>query len=770
MNAEPNATPLDQNTSGADVVRSLIRFLRALRFRSLYVITALVATILLGALYFATAPRIYQATASLMVLQSGSNAWDTSLGRDNVHQDLIPTFEKLFTKSVVLEGAVERLKQEPAEMRVDFGALPASNWRKILERNLSSKGVRNTNLIELDFRSRNPRAAETVLRAIMDSYLEFLEKTHKDVSVEIVQILDRERRDVVANLEAKQARVRELSHEIRSLGLDERSAFVQPIVKRVLTLNDKLIAVRDERIQLDASLGAVQVAMRDGGDVRQHLTVLEPLVGRDLVLGALGLDPETRALVTTMERELIADRARLQTLRQHYGNRHPDIDQLTISIQTSEQFLLAQQTQQEHRPSATDNIRLGQALSEMIQQRLAKTRQYELELTREYALAEAEAVKLEDQTVELQMVDREVTLLRSLHETLVGRIADLDIKQNRADVRWAVVSDPIATDSPVSPRLALVVACCLFFGLGAGVLAVYLMDLLDDRFRSPEEISQQLGVPVLAMVRKLPVVDATGVAALHVHTAPNSVESEAFRTLRTALAFSGRDTQRIAVTSSEPSDGKTTVLANLAVSLAQAGKRVLVIDADLRKPGLSRLFDLRREAGLSDVLLGTEDVARSCRSLVHPTELPELHVLGSGPKPVDPVELLSRDRFAQLIAWAETAYDQVLIDCPPIVAASDAAVVGRLVDCMVLVVQPHKNPRRMVIRSTESLMAMKIEFAGVVVNQLGAENDKGYYGYGFNYGYGYGYGYGDGAAYGSESDNEAEETQEQDARNLQRAA
>ncbi len=204
---------------------------------------------------------------------------------------------------------------------------------------------------------------------------------------------------------------------------------------------------------------------------------------------------------------------------------------------------------------------------------------------------------------------------------------------------------------------------------------------------------------------------------------------------------------RLAVTSSEPSDGKTTVLANLAVSYAHAGKRTLLIDADLRRPGMTKLFQLRGTDGVSNILRGRDDVSAMANTNTQETGIEGLQVLASGPKPPNPGELLSGDRFLDLVAWAEANYDQVLVDCPPVMAASDAAIVGRLVDGMVLVVQPQKNHRRIVLRAAEQLQAMRVNVLGTVVNRVDESGE---------YGYGYGYGYGE--EYGADYDDEVDAT------------
>ena len=175
----------------------------------------------------------------------------------------------------------------------------------------------------------------------------------------------------------------------------------------------------------------------------------------------------------------------------------------------------------------------------------------------------------------------------------------------------------------------------------------------------------RLGVPVMAVVRQLPLTDATGPDAVQIHTHPDAAESEAFRTLRTALSLTDRESRAIVISSTEPGDGKTTVLANLAAAYAQSGKKTLLIDADLRRPGLTGMLGLRGADGVSTLIRGTDDVAQLGAALVRPSGIDGLDVLPSGPRPTNPAEMLGSIRFSELLGWAEGAYDQILIDSPP---------------------------------------------------------------------------------------------------------
>ena len=174
-----------------------------------------------------------------------------------------------------------------------------------------------------------------------------------------------------------------------------------------------------------------------------------------------------------------------------------------------------------------------------------------------------------------------------------------------------------------------------------------------------------------------------------------------------------------------------------------SGKRVLLVDADLRRPGLTNMLGLRGPQGLSHVLRDTTtEIESSVRENLHHDLCDGLDVLASGARPSNPAELLHSPRFADLLAWAETVYDQILIDSPPTLAAADTTIIGRQVDGAVLVVRPDKNQRRPVMRAVDGFRALDVNLLGVVVNRVGEDGTSDYYGYGMGYGYGYGAGYG----------------------------
>ena len=756
--APGNASP----QADGEAVQALMRFWRVIRFRMQYILGALVVVALLGTLYYLTATHVYLGTASVLVTQSSPNVFNASAATNASQRSFIPTYVDLFEEAVVVDNVIKQIKKMPAEMQVDFEGEPDSEWPTVLRDNFEAENKRRTNLIEVSYGAQNPKAAKAIVRAMLDAFMDFVEKHHQNVSVEIVTLLDGERKKVEGQLVQKQADLLDVKHRVRDLGLRQGKEATHPAVQRVVRLNETLVEVQKERLKLQALQAGLHGAIERGEDMRNHLTAVDPVVGRELMMGTLGMNPSLLNAMTATEQRLVEERATLQSWSEQLGPRHPEVIRLTRSIQSGQQFLANYNQSLQDSIGKIHHEKLGRMLHSIVQRRLTEAQTNENNLLQEFAKAEDEAVNQNDRMAELQIAENEVARLRRLHETLLDRISDVDINQSKSDLRVAIVSDAVVSDRPVSPQLKHVVLFCLLGGLACGMVIAYVLDMLDDRFRTPEEVKQQTGVPVLAMVRKLKVCEGQGAESVQVHVEPSAVECEAFRTLRTTLAFTGRDMERLAVTSSEPGDGKTTILSNLATAYAQAGKKTLVIDADLRKPGLTKLFGMRSKGGLSEILRMDDNIQNACVERIRNTGIANLDILPSGPRPSDPAELLSHRRLSGVIAQLEGVYDQILIDCPPIVAASDAALVGREVDGVLLVVRPTENHRRVVIRSIEALRSMNIHLTGIVTNRMESGGTGGGY-YGDGYGYGLGYGYGSGYGYGEDdTDDESDAKREDD--------
>jgi capsular exopolysaccharide synthesis family protein len=551
-----------------------------------------------------------------------------------------------------------------------------------------------------------------------------------------MDILLTEKVQLEKNLETKQGELLEARRAFGDLGIKPGGQVVHPLVQRAIRLNEAMVEVQEKRLEMQSALAAIQGALRRGEDLKQHLLAVEEAVGREILLTGLGFNTRDAGVQANLERSLLEDQAELKTADKYLGPNHPRIAEITERIRATQQYMTDYQDRLTNRLNQLQDTQLGPMLLQMLSQALGKAWEQETALRNSFDQASREAVKLNGDLAQLEILEHDSKRLQGLYDVLVDRIANTDLRQERGDIWARVVKEPTALPRPVSPRLAVVAFVCLVGSLAIGCATVYVLDVLDDRFRSPEELRVRLGVPVLAMVRQLDVSGGSGFDGVQTHVAPDGVESEAFRTLRTALAFSPHETERIVVSSSEPGDGKTTVLVNLAVSSAQSGRRTLLIDADLRRPGLTSLLGLKGEEGLSGLLRGDQDVATTASQSIRKTPVPHLDVLTSGPRRPNPSELLAGPRFADLLAWAESNYDQVLIDSPPVLAASDAQIIGRSVDGVILVVHTEKNRRRVVVRAVDGFTSLGIRLVGVVVNRV-RPRGVGDYGYGYGYGYVY---------------------------------
>ncbi len=332
------------------------------------------------------------------------------------------------------------------------------------------------------------------------------------------------------------------------------------------------------------------------------------------------------------------------------------------------------------------------------------------------------------QTILAQQQNSYANLVQSLENL---RLVELQSLDNIATVRAAEVPE-LPVRSNTIPNLLL----GSLIGVALALTAISLIEYLDDRVRSPQQIQDTLGLTVLGGIGTVP----TGGNALGVEEKlitlhePRHPLSEAYRSIRTNLRFTMLDSQRktLAITSSVPGEGKSLTAANLAIVLAQLDQNVILIDADMRKPSLYRLFGIKQQPGLSDALIAND--AAPCRYL-HPVADLNLRLLPSGMIPPNPAELLSSQRMHHLLDALHAEADIVILDTPPLLNVTDAAVLTTHVSDILMVVNAKKTQQATLVHALEALKKTDAHLCGVVVNELG--RSARHYGYGDAY-YAYG--------------------------------
>ena len=723
-------------------LQDILRLLHSVRQNKGIVIGALAASCLLGALYYVTATRFYQSSASVLILQTGNEG--VTVGGDRIARDLIPTYQSLLKSDAVLEAAVNRL---PAEHRVDFSSTPPERCAAALRNSLTVASERSTNIMDVSYKSRDPDAAAAVVESVLQAYVSFMETLHRSTGREMLDVLTQQKEKLEAELRIKENELLSLRSKSGVIREDGKGTTTE--VKRALALNEALIQARKERLDAETQWAAVESAVRQGENLHRQAVELLDDVGSDMLRRELGLSDTDSQSTQRLKQQLLDDRADLQSLSEMCGPAHHRVRQLQVRIQNAEQYLREQNQNASPAGGQMANEELAPLLLTISRQRHQQAVDQESSIFRSFEEEKSRAISLEQNVAAIEIVEHDVDRLRNFYDVVVERIKNVDLGQDNELVRTSIVSHPMAVRSPVSPKRRSVALLSVFLGLLAGVGIVYVRDLLDDRFRSLEDLESQLRTPVMAVVGKLDRLVDHGVEALHAFVRPSGADTEAFRTLRTAVALSESGARSLVVSSVEPADGKTTVIANLAVAFAQSGKRTLLIDSDLRRPGLTPLTGLRGRDGLTTVLLSSAPVADAAAAHVCRAFVENLDVLPSGPRPGNPSEMLVSNRYPELVAWAESNYDMVLIDGPPVLPVTDSLVIGRLVDGVMFVIRPEKTRRRLALRAVDSIRTFGVKVLGVVANHVTFEKNQGYYGYGYGYGYSYDYGH--------NSDNSVEE-------------
>jgi capsular exopolysaccharide synthesis family protein len=356
--------------------------------------------------------------------------------------------------------------------------------------------------------------------------------------------------------------------------------------------------------------------------------------------------------------------------------------------------------------------------------------------------AKAKVLETRNKQIQYNILKREADTNRTLYDGLLQQYKDVGVAGAVETNNVAIIDRARAPGMPFKPRLAHNLMLALFFGLLAAGAGIGLLEIVDDTFKSPEEVEEQLGLAVLGII---PVAEADVLD--DIRNKPSSHVAEAYRSFRTALQFSTDHgtPKSLVVTSARPGEGKSTTALALASNLAQLGMSVLLIDADLRNPSQHRNLRKDNGVGLANYLAG----AALAPGIFQPTSIKGLTFISSGPLPPNPAELLGSPRMLSLLSAAGEKFDIVIIDAPPIMGLADAPLLSSL-GAGTLVVLAARETRRGIVRAAlKRLQFARARVVGVVMNKFDFRVAS--YSYGYSYGYAYGYNVAEHYGYGGET-------------------
>ncbi len=409
--------------------------------------------------------------------------------------------------------------------------------------------------------------------------------------------------------------------------------------------------------------------------------------------------------------------------------------------QDSKESLSAQLAQVDSQiQTATESLRSLEALAAQLAEQAGETDSTEVSGTGQPAIVDPYANLTPEQLRERDRLETNLALYRQIYASLSQsfeqvRLAEI---QNTSNV---VIVEPASPGGKIRPNPSRDASSAAVIGFVIAALIVLVMELLDDTIKGPDEVTRYLGLPVLGLVARIADQEEGPITLAE----PRSPISEGFRALRTNIQYSSvdRPLRTLLVTSPSPKDGKSTIAANLAVVLAQSGRSVLITDADMRRPALHKRFGVPNRAGLSDLFVRAEPALDP--SHVRSTKVENLDLMTTGGLPPNPAELINSEKMNQIIEMILGQYDLLVIDSPPVMAVTDAAVLAARVDGVVLVIRPGETRVAAARQAVEQLRRSNARLLGVVLNDVENKRTRYYYYYRGYYAYEYQYGYGAGA-------------------------
>src|SRR5271165_5591726 len=625
--------------------------------------------------------------------------------------------------------APDPLQTDPAQAAAMVGSFKGS---------LRVALVPNTRIIEVHYRSPDPQKAANVVNTLMQTYVENNFKARFDSTMQASDWLQRQLVDLQMKVEASQEKLVRYQKEHEILGIDEKQNIT---MAKLDELNKELTSAESERMDKEALYRMVESGDPDA--IASSAGGLEE--------SGAGTQSASQLLenLRSKQADLKIQAADLST---QFGPSYPKLTQLNNQLKE-----IDSQIQAEMKKVAS------------------KVRgQYTTALQRESMLRDAlekqkqEANKLNESAIEYNIIKRDSETYRTLYEGLLQKLKEAGVSAGLKSNNFRIVDRAAQPAAPIEPNVPRNLLFALVLGLASGVGLAFLIEGVDSTVRTTEQAQMISGLASLGMIplgsksaregpnpKRLVIASSKEAVELVTQVRPQSQMAESYRALRTSLLLSnlGAPPKVIMVTSALPQEGKTTTSINCAVVLAQKGVRVLLIDADLRRPSIHKTLGMGPHSGLSNVLTGSTKLEQA---ITRTAILPNLFVLPAGTPPPNPAELLASTNMRDVLAQLSEQYDHIVIDTPPSLSVTDAVVLSPRADAIVLVIRSGQTTKQALRRARDILMQVNAKVSGVLLNAVDLSSPDYYYYY--EYQGKYARYYQDGEKSGDDEDDEEEPT------------
>ena len=768
----------------------LLEYWRAVRKRLWLVIGITVLITTLAAIYMARKPNIYQASATIQVDLEQTNpdliAPDRQRPLSNPDPSYFNTQLQLLASDTILRrvikehsldtneefqkaknaGSVSALRSmlsaiglasdrsrsskdnEDFSNSINSGLISADEvaeairlapYVEIIKRNISVDPVResratvkDTRLIQVAFRHTDPDLAAFVVNGIGETFANANQEQRTGTSRKTSDFLQKRIADLQTDIRADEIRLVELE---RNEGILKTPGDQTIVLERLAGLNKDLLSAENDRKTAEAEYLSVKSSP-------QRINSLA--------------EAESARFITERENFLLQFRNDAQEkianlnaakakLLQEFRESAPEIKEIDTQIASLENSL-ANATEKATADIAQFRQRTAKTLLDVLETRYLRAKEKEDKIRAAFNVQFNEAQGQNAGAVMLKLLQQNIETNKGFLDNLRKQQSSNDVASQGSDNNIRIAEYAIPPEDPVSPRRVTTVLAALFLSTLFGMGLALFLEYLDDTIRSTEEVEGYLQLPALAAIptidsmpkRRLLLVggadrpedDDPANSELLIHADSRSSLAEAYRQLRTSILLStaGHAPKSLLITSSLPSEGKTTTATNTAISLAQTGAKVLIIDADMRRPRLHSVFNIENGEGLS-TLLSSESTEQEILGIIRVDEGTKLNLLTSGPIPPNPAELLGSEQMANLLKVLQKNFTHVVVDSPPITSFTDGVLIASLVDGVILVVHSGKSSRQVVRRAKQLLQDIGAKIFGVVLNNVDIRSQDNYYYY-----------------------------------------